>query len=114
MPPERPLFESLSSSASPPSNLARRPEQRARWNVSENPAAATPKRREDPPARLEVFTVEQVEELARCAESGSWRTPRAYETPQAEPHQRDQDHQLGDLLRVAAYTRLRRGDPHPP
>jgi integrase len=32
-----------------------------------NPAAAVAKRREDPPARLEVFTVEQIEALARAA-----------------------------------------------
>ena len=51
-------------------NFGLRPEQRDRWGLTENPAAATPKRREDGPGRLEVFTVEQVEALARAAEAG--------------------------------------------
>jgi integrase len=91
-------------------NFGLRPEQRARWGLTENVAAATPKRREDPPVRLEVFTVEQVEALARTAESGAWRTGRAYDTPVAEALQQDEDRQLGALLRVAAYTGLRRGE----
>jgi integrase len=91
-------------------NFGLRPEQRARWGLTENVAAATPKRREDPPARLEVFTVEQVEALARTAESGVWRTARTYDSPVAEALQEEEDRQLGALLRVAAYTGLRRGE----
>jgi hypothetical protein len=90
-------------------NYALRPERRDRWQLAENPAAATPKRREDGPGRLEVFTVEQVEALARCAAAGTWRTARANETPTVEAACRDEDRQLGELLRVAAYTGLRRG-----
>ena len=91
-------------------NFGLRPERRADWGLTENAAAAAPKRRVDPPARLEVFTVEQVEALARAAEAGAWRTQRPYDTPLAEQADRDQDAQLGDLLRIAAYTGLRRGE----
>jgi integrase len=91
-------------------NYALRPERTDRWGLRDNPAAATPKRREDGPGRLEVFSVEQVEALARSAASGAWRTPRSYDTLTAEQARRDEDQQLGELLRVAAYTGLRRGE----
>ena len=48
-------------------NFGLRPEQAERWRLTSNPAAAVAKRREAPPARLEVFTVEQIEALARAA-----------------------------------------------
>ena len=91
-------------------NFALRPEQRGRWQIAENPAAATAKRREDGPGRLEVFTVEQIEALARSAEQGAWRTNRTYETASDAGLREAEDHQLGELLRVAAYTGLRRGE----
>jgi len=91
-------------------NFGLRVEQRARWGISENPAAGAPKRREDAPQRLEVFTVEQIEALARTAETGAWRTPRPYDTPTAVEFTRGEDRQLAELLRVAAYTGLRRGE----
>lgn len=84
-------------------NYGLRPENAKRWRLTANPAAAAPKRREDGPARLEVFTVEQIEALARAAESGSWRAPGAERFP-------DEDRQLGEMLRVAAYTGLRLGE----
>jgi integrase len=89
-------------------NFGLRVERRARWGLSDNAAAAAPKRREDEPGRLEVFTVEQVEALARAAASGAWRIARAYEV--ADDVRRAEDAQLADLLRVAAYTGLRRGE----
>jgi integrase len=91
-------------------NFGLRPEQRDHWQIQENPAAATSKRREDGPARLEVFTVEQVEALARSAAAGTWRTARGYATPASEATRRDEDQQLAELLRIAAYTGLRRGE----
>jgi integrase len=91
-------------------NFGLRPDRRADWGLTENAAAAAPKRRVEQPARLEVFTVEQIEALARAAETGAWRTGRPYETPLAERQEREQDAQLGDLLRIAAYTGLRRGE----
>lgn len=88
-------------------NFALRPEQRRAWGVLENPA---PKRRVEPPGRLEGFTVEQVEAIARAVAAGTWRTARAYDTPAVEVPLRGQDEQLGELVRVAAYTGLRRGE----
>ena len=62
-------------------NFGLRPERRADWGLTENAASAAPKRRVEHPARLEVFTVEQIEALARAAETGRWRTGRPYDTP---------------------------------
>jgi integrase len=71
-------------------NFGLRPEQEEHWRLTKNPAAMAAKRREDPPARMEVFTVEQVELLARTAEAT--------------------DPQLAEMVRLAAYTGLRRGE----
>jgi integrase len=68
------------------------------------------KRREDGPARLEVFTVEQVEALARTAASGAWRGPHDDLTDAGELVRAEEDAQLAELVRVAAYTGLRRGE----
>jgi len=90
-------------------NFGLRPENLQRWGLTENPAAATAKRREDGPTRLEVFTVEQVEALARTAESGVWR--RTGHGARGDRQLRaEEDWQLAELLRVAAYTGLRRGE----
>lgn len=91
-------------------NFGLRPEQRDRWGLTHNPAAQAAKRREDGPPRLEVFTVEQIEALARAAESGNWRGPRDYTTSEGELIRAEEDAQLAELLRVAAYTGLRRGE----
>src|SRR3954452_7499874 len=81
-----------------------------RWRLTSNPAAAAAKRREAPPARLEVFTVEQIEALARAASSGAWRGPHDELTNAGELLRAEEDAQLAELLRVAAYTGLRRGE----
>ncbi|MBW3630671.1 MAG: tyrosine-type recombinase/integrase [Gemmatimonadetes bacterium] len=91
-------------------NFGLRPHQRDRWRLTDNPAAATAKRREEGPGRLDVFTVEQIEALARAAEAGTWRVARPYETAKIAEARRDEDRQLGELLRIAAYTGLRRGE----
>jgi integrase len=91
-------------------NFGLRAEHAARWRLTGNPAAAAVKRREDGPVRLEVFTVEQVEALARVAESGVWRGPHEHSTPEGELLRVEEDAQLAELLRVAAYTGLRRGE----
>lgn len=80
-----------------------RPENRTRWRLTENPAAAAAKRREDGPAPLEVFTAEQIEELARAAASGTWR---ATSVAGREAENRE----LGEMVRIAAYTGLRLGE----
>jgi integrase len=86
------------------------PDQRKRWGVDSNPVADTRKRRQAGIGHLEVFTVEQVEQLARAAERGAWRMQRAYATPNTADLRRQADRQLADLLRIAAYTGLRRGE----
>ncbi len=62
------------------------------------------------PRRLEVFTVEQIEALARTAETGAWRGPHEDPTAAGELVRAEEDAQLAELLRVAAYTGLRRGE----
>ena len=91
-------------------NFGLRPEQAERWQLTSNPAAAAAKRREAPQARLEVFTVEQIEALARAAESGAWRGPHDDLTETGALVRAEEDSQFGELLRVAAYTGLRRGE----
>lgn len=91
-------------------NYGLRADHAARWRVTSNPAAAAAKRREDGPARLEVFSVEQIEAIARAAESGAWRGPRTHVTEAGELHRAEEDAQLAELIRVAAYTGLRKGE----
>jgi integrase len=91
-------------------NFGLRPEQAERWRLTSNPAAAAGKRREAAPARLEVFTVEQIEALARAAESGAWRGPHDDLTDAGALLRAEEDAQLAELLRIAAYTGLRRGE----
>jgi integrase len=86
------------------------PEQRSRWQLVANPVADTRKRREAGAGHLEVFTVEDVEALALAAETGAWRSARDYEQVNTARLRREEDEQLADLLRVAAYTGLRRGE----
>jgi integrase len=91
-------------------NFGLHPEQAGRWRVTSNPAAAAAKRREAASARLEVFSVEQIEALARAAESGTWRGPHDDLTDAGALLRVEEDAQLGELLRFAAYTGLRRGE----
>lgn len=81
------------------------------FDLTFNPAAETPRRRQDPPGRLEVFDVDQIEALARSAAAGNWRTEReANMTGETAAMREAEDHQLAELLRVACYTGLRRGE----
>lgn len=81
-----------------------------------NPVAATDKRREPPPKRVDYFEVEEVESLAREAAGGAHRTHRAFRgEPVAYGHdelaiQRAQDRQDGELFRVLLYSGLRIGE----
>ena len=81
------------------------------FELENNPAAQTDLRRQDGPRPLEIFSVEQVEHLARSAADGSWRAAvdwtRAEETV---AQMRREDEQLGELLRIACYCGLRRGE----
>lgn len=81
------------------------------FELTFNPAAETPLRRQSPPARIEVFDVGQIEALATCAASGSWRGDRDVRmTAQTIATRRAEDQQLAELLRIASYTGLRRGE----
>lgn len=97
--------------------------RRSAFGLTANPAAESTLRRADGPGRLEVFDVDQVEALARAAESGEWRTRTAtgavdkrkssalWQRDEATlALHRDEDQQLAELLRVACYTGLRRGE----
>lgn len=94
-----------------------------RYSLASNPAAETAARREDGQSRLEVFTIEEIEALARTAAAGTWRTRKDDATEDrrlasstwrktsatlaAEQLENDQ---LAETLRLAAYTGLRRGE----
>jgi len=91
-------------------NFSRFPDQRARWGVEQNPVTDTRKRRQEDPGHLEVFTVEQIEALARAAENGIWRSERTYIAFNTEHLRRHENHELAELLRVAAYTGFRIGE----
>jgi hypothetical protein len=62
------------------------------------------KRREDGPARPEVISAEEVKALAWAAETGRWRGPRDHTTAGGELLRAQEDAQLGELRRIAAYT----------
>lgn len=97
--------------------------RRSTFGLTENPAAAATYRRQDGAARLEVYDVEQIEDLARTAASGLWRT-RTNEDgtdrrKSSATWNRDEatvaleaqeNEQLAEALRVACYTGLRRGE----
>lgn len=79
--------------------------------LESNPAAQTDLRRQDGPKPLEVFSVEQVEHLARTATEGTWRAALDWTRTEGTVAQmRREDEQLGELLRVACYCGLRRGE----
>ena len=86
------------------------------WDLTANPATRTSRRRIDSPAGIRHFEIAQIEAIAATASSGAWRDPcptdwkrqRATITQQAE-----EDRQLADLVRFAAYTGLRRASWSP-
>lgn len=81
------------------------------FKLRSNPAAESDLRREEGASALEVFTVEQVEQLALCAGGGQWRSALAWDrTEETRAYLREQDAQLADLLRIACYCGLRRGE----
>ncbi len=57
-----------------------------------------------------MFTVEQIEAIARAAETGAWRGPHPYTTQAGELQRAEEDAQLAELIRIAAYTGVRRGE----
>ncbi|MCW3016795.1 MAG: site-specific integrase [Solirubrobacterales bacterium] len=85
--------------------------QEATFGLPKNPATASDRRAEPEPARLDFYSSEEVEALARSLETGLHRDPDAPAVSDAEAiARRAEDHQDGELVRVAAYAGLRRGE----
>jgi len=81
------------------------------WDLSANPATWADRRREPAPLPLPYFSVEQIEALARVMASGGHRDPTAQGVGEGELAARAaEDVQDAELVRVAAYSGLRRGE----
>lgn len=85
--------------------------QAATYGLTENPAASSDRRREPEPARLDYYSPREVEILAQALEVGAHRDPNAPAVDHREAAARsDEDRQDADIVRIAAYTGLRRGE----
>ena len=83
----------------------------ATFDLSHNPALAADRRPEPERARLDYFSPEEVEALARALARGLHRDPDAPAGTDAESVARAaEDRQDAELVRVAAYAGLRRGE----
>lgn len=81
------------------------------YAIAHNPAANTTKRREPPPAVLDFYEPDEVEQLARAAELGAHRITSSVTLGEDElAARRQEDNQDADLYRIAAYTGLRLGE----
>ena len=79
--------------------------------MTHNPAAATSRRREPPPAVLDFYEPEEIEAIARAAERGVHRNVTMRRLDEAEQEARAaEDRQDAELYRVAAFTGLRLGE----
>jgi integrase len=83
------------------------------WGLELNPAALTDRRAVNPSGAIKYFEIEQVEAIAAAAAAGTWRG-QALATYRRDPlaAQQDQEEndQLAELIRFAAYTGLRQGE----
>lgn len=83
----------------------------ATFNLEHNPAAGADRRPEPEPARLDYYSPAEVEALASALADGAHRDPEAPAVDPSEAEARaGEDAQDADLVRVAAYTGLRRGE----
>jgi integrase len=83
----------------------------ATFGLGHNPAAAADRRPEPERARLDFYSPEAVEALARAVAAGLHRDPRAPAVSADEADARAaEDSQDAEIVRVAAYTGLRRGE----
>lgn len=81
------------------------------YGLTHNPASRTTKRREPPPAVLDFYEPEEVEQIARYAAAGAHRKERAVNLSNQEIQARQrEDTQDAECYRVAAYTGLRLGE----
>jgi integrase len=80
------------------------------YELPVNPAAGTDKRREQPPAALDYYEVEEVEALARACEAGQQRGGApAVDEAEREARERE-DRQDAEAFRLLFYTGLRLGE----
>ena len=83
------------------------------WDLATNPAKRTARRRTSGPVGVRHFELEQVEAIARAAESGAWREARPPDWKRDAvtiAEEAEENERLADLIRVAAYTGLRQGE----
>ena len=85
--------------------------QEATFGLPRNPATAADRRQEPERARLEFYSPEEIEALARALADGLHRDPDAPAVNEDEKAaQHAEDIQDAELVRVAAYAGLRRGE----
>jgi integrase len=83
----------------------------ATFALPHNPALAADRRPEPERARLDFYSPEDIEALARALADGRHRDPsRAAVSTDEAAARADEDRQDAELVRVAAYTGLRRGE----
>jgi integrase len=83
----------------------------ATFGLARNPATAADRRPEPEPARLDFYSPEEVEALARSVAAGTHRDSRRPAITDEETAARAaEDRQDAELVRVAAHTGLRRGE----
>jgi integrase len=75
-----------------------------------NPVAGTDKRRQDPPAALDYYEVEEVEALARCCEKGLHRGETRTIDPAERAARHAEDRRDAEAFRLLFYTGLRLGE----
>ena len=84
------------------------------WNLTANPAALTDPKKISYATGVRFFELEQVEAIASAASAGKWRGDAlaTYErrSPLAVAQEQEENEQLAELVRFAAYTGLRQGE----
>lgn len=81
------------------------------FDLDRNPVADADRRRQPPPPDLEFYSLEEIEALARALAAGLHRGRQPMDLTTEEIEQRKyEDRQAAELVRVAAYAGLRRGE----
>jgi len=80
------------------------------YALAANPVAGTDKRREDPPAALDYYEVEEVEALARCCERGEHRGSRPTSDSAETAARQAEDRRDAEAFRLLFYTGVRLGE----
>ncbi|MBV9311840.1 MAG: tyrosine-type recombinase/integrase, partial [Solirubrobacterales bacterium] len=78
--------------------------------LATNPVTGTDKRRQDPPAALDYYEVEEVEALARACERGEHRVASSVTDPDELAARKLEDRRDADAFRLLFYTGLRIGE----